>query len=87
MTMQASAVQWRSTEGCRTAVVFEGREHLHAIVIDYPVRAIKVPKAEQRRMTPLDGMTTAQAVRKYLSAGKRMGITEHAKELLKGAVS
>jgi len=75
-------VRWRSDEGCRAAIVFEGRTKVHAVYItDSGVRHSSLPKDEQRHMVPLN-YPVKSAMRTMRGAGKRLGITKTARRFL-----
>lgn len=81
--MAARVVRWRRDDGVRHGLAGEpGRKYVPVVVVDYPVRLLKVPLYEQRYMTELDQPSVKKAVRDILKAGRRLGITEGAKRWL-----
>ena len=77
-------VTYRTDAGIKTAIALKpGRKWLPVIVIDSPMRVRKVPLSERRFMTPLADYPLRRAVRKYLAAGRRLGITKRARKALR----
>lgn len=74
-------VSYHSDEGCRTAIISEGRKWVHFLSIDSPMHMEKVKKDELRFMrdTEYDLRETA---RMYRRSGKHLGITDGAKKFL-----
>lgn len=93
--MDPVVVRLRGDFGAQNYLVFkEGRKLLHAVTMDGQVRLVTMPKEEARYFQPLEHRgkpyPVARACRRYLSAGKTIGITDGAKDALveiKGAAS
>ena len=83
--MELQLKNYHTSEGVRVAFVAEGRTKLTVIHMDAGgIKARRIPKSESRYMADLD-YPRRKAVRKFLSAGKRFGITKGARQLLRAA--
>lgn len=83
------AVHYRSADCAHLAVLGKpGRKFTKMVLIDYPVRMTKVLNASAEKYArEMPTMTLKQVCRKFLQAGKRMGITKGARELLKAGLN
>jgi len=80
-------MSYRTDAGVVTALVLTpGRKWLPIITLGCPIKIRKVALAEQRFMTPLD-YPVKRAVRKYIAAGRRLGITKGARKALREVLS
>jgi hypothetical protein len=63
-----------------------GHKMLHCLMICPPVRVVKLEKIEERHFAPLlhkgNPYPLKRAVRRFVAAGKDLGITNGAKEVL-----
>lgn len=83
--MSAQVVRWHGPEGCRALIVTaRGRKYLQAVVVDTPVKVLRLKLAEERNMTALD-LPLKRALKSMRAAGRHLGITKGAKAALKGA--
>lgn len=82
MSSAQEVVLYKTTLGARTAIVSEGRKKLSAVVLDIPVRVLRLPKSERRYMRPLD-YPLAKAKKHYRAAGRRLGVQKSARRLLR----
>lgn len=77
-------LKWR---GEIPAIVTDGRSTLHVVLMDVPVRLVRVPKAEARHMKPLlrkgREYDVKRAARKFLKMGRVHGINKTARRALK----
>ncbi len=82
--------RWHDGERYVTTIARPGRTKLHLLVIDTTVRVISRPLREQRYLQPLllkgQPYPVRRAVRRFRDAGRTLGITEAAKEMLKLAL-
>lgn len=64
-----------------------GRKNLHCLMIAPPVRVVKLEKIEERHFTPLlrkgEPYPLKRAVRRFKAAGRSLGITSAARDILK----
>lgn len=84
-TDRASVARYRLSSGQNVIAVVSppGRKWLHVAFIDVPVRLRRVPLSDRRYMTPIH-YPLADACRKMIDAGRRLGITKGAKTFLQG---
>ena len=75
--------RYRTNEGTRPIIAAEGRKLVSFVAMGVPITVTKVPKAEQRYMTPLD-LAPANAAKTLRKAAKRLGITKGARQFLRG---
>lgn len=73
--------------GAASYLVFkEGRVFVHAVTIDKSVKTVALPKTEQRYMEQLTlkgkPYPVARACRRFLAAGKTLGISAKARAVL-----
>lgn len=73
--------------GAENYLVFkEGRTFIHAVTIDKQVKTIALPKEEGRYFQPLElkgkPYPVDRAARRFLRAGKALGITKKARTVL-----
>lgn len=72
----------------RALLVFKiGRQYLHAVTMDPNVRLVQLPLDERRYLQPLlykgKPYPVRRAVRRFLEAGRALGITDGARDALK----
>lgn len=84
-------MRYRAERVVNLLIIKKGRTFLHAVVLDGNVRITKLPLAEQRGMEPLmrrgEPYPCHRAARKFLAAGRTLGITKNAKAVLRGLTS
>jgi len=81
--MQLELVLYKQSNGQRkTAIVGEGRKHLHAIVMDGTLSVKKLKREERRFMEPME-YSPRRAAWIFREYGKNHGVTESAAKLLK----
>lgn len=80
------AVRYITDQGHFFALIEEGRSKVHVSMIGYRqgVTVQHLPLSETRYMTDFD-YPTKKAARKFLQAGRSLGITKGARKFLKGA--
>ena len=65
----------------------EGRVYVHAITLESQVRTVELPKEERRHFQPLlrrgKPYDVDRACRRFLAAGRTLGITDGARAVLK----
>jgi hypothetical protein len=79
--MEARYVRYLTKDGSKPAIVFEGRKHLHVVSIEPDVRVSKVRPEEDAFMRPVGDVKAA--AKKFRSFGRRNGISQAARDLLK----
>lgn len=81
--MNASFVLYHTDHfGFRNVVAVRGTKWYHAVIIDAPIRVIKkIPLIHEKYMK--DRGDVKKAAKKFLKAGKDLGITSEAKKVLK----
>ncbi len=84
----ARLVRYHDGEGHRIAIAVEGRKLLHvAVITDRGVVSAALTPAEQVFVSDFPGSFTKNAVpraaKQMLAAGRKLGITKAAKQLLK----
>jgi hypothetical protein len=95
--MNAIRYRHRITDKSKREILFEqacvavvgavGWKHAKLVVIDFPVRVIKVPVEDVEKYgEELKDYTALRAARAMLDAGTRMGIRKAAKKLLNGVI-
>ncbi len=76
-------VRYKTNDGQSTAIVEAGRKWIRVILMDSGgISVKKVPKTEERFMSPLDYSLNKAKV-KFRDSGRRFGITRAAKLLLR----
>ena len=80
--MKANVYRYRTDEGQRPIIAKEGRKLIAFVAMGCPITVTKVPKSEQRYMTPLE-ISPARAARQLRKAGKNLGITKGAMQFLR----
>jgi hypothetical protein len=74
-------------EQAMTAVVgFTGHKYAKLVIVDHPVRVIKVPVGDLKKYGEEIDYPEPKAARAMLEAGRRMGIRKGAKQLLTAIV-
>lgn len=77
-------VHFHREDGVRVAIVGEpGRKWVYAVTFDSPIRLLKLALEEQKYMHDIADHKVSKAAKKMLSAGKRLGITDGAKDFLR----
>lgn len=81
--MNASFVLYHTDQyGFRNVVAIRGTKWYQAIIIDSPIRVIKkIPLIHEKHMK--DRGDVRKAAKKFLKAGRNLGITSEAKKVLK----
>lgn len=81
-----AARQELEANGMDLTIVNTGRKFLHAVAIDRGVQMVSIPVDERRRMRPLayksQPYPVRRAARRFLEAGKTLGITKSARTVL-----
>jgi hypothetical protein len=84
-------VKYHNGDQFVVAFTRRGRKFLHVVTIDSPMTVTKCRIAEERYMVPLkkgdDFYPYKRAVNKFLHAGKRLGISDRARAILKQAAA
>jgi hypothetical protein len=87
MTTSPKFVRYHDGERFTAAIAIEGRTRLHlAVITDSGVTALDVPLEEGRYCSPLEGRID-KAARRMLKAGRQLGITKGAREILQAATT
>lgn len=82
--MDYRLVDYRTQDGHSTAFVAEGRKLIAVIAMDSSgIRIRKVPMSEGRYMKPI-AYPLRRARNAFLRAGRRFGITDSARAVIKG---
>ena len=82
--MTYRVVRFRREDGCVTGIAGEPRDkYTHVVIFETPIRLLRVPNDEARAyMTDLPEKVKP-AAKQMLAAGRRLGITDGAKDALK----
>lgn len=73
------------SQGWKPAVVVWGRTTLTAILVGYPIRAVRLQAHEAHAFSKTFRYPVRRAARKMLRIGRRAGITKKARQLLRQA--
>ena len=83
MSIETKRVRFNNR--CAIALVKTGRKYFQCVVIDFPIRIVKVKITNGRYLTDID-YSTKKAARKIKKMVKQHGITKGAKQILKEAL-
>lgn len=83
MSGEAEYVRWSRNSGQKPVIIRRKRTKIHVCMIEGAgLKVMKVPNAEERHMTPLDGLE--KAAKHMRGFGRRRGSTKEARALLRG---
>jgi hypothetical protein len=92
MSVSLDTIEVLRDHNYRTHLVYKtGRTLMHAVVLDGNVRLAHLPLIERRNLIPLEHhgkpYPVARAVRALKRAGRELGITDGARDVLKEIAS